>query len=393
MFKPSEQQLAIFDGAKKGENLIINAGPGSGKSTTLVQQVHELPDDKNILLVVFNNATAKELNEKMPNNCVVSTAHKLGYSMAYKKYEFNKWLHGDYGDLSKKINQVFFFKLLDNGFSHKEANQFLIYLSEVISKLRLTLTDYNNEEAVINTLTHYNLPYERPDLIKWCMEEMINAYHNKGWVDFDDMIYLPVALNMSPIGKTFKDLNGKSRLLSSFDIILLDEAQDLSFAYLKLLDIIISSNTNMQIIAVGDEHQAINGFNGSSPDAMQIIQNHYNLKPYDLTISYRCPKEHLDYINDLFGTKLTSGNNRTGVIHNILFDDIINYIEIGDLIISRNQRGKDAKLLPVMKMLVNNQIPCRLLGFDLVSIAKKQFNKSFKKKALVWDIFIKLNKK
>ncbi|MCB1712311.1 MAG: UvrD-helicase domain-containing protein [Candidatus Riesia sp.] len=376
----SEQQNTIFEAGVNGKSLLVEAGPGSGKSTTLVEQAKRLPGK--VLVIVFNNTTANELQSKMPDNVTVSTMHSLGNSICKsnpgKKFEFNKWLHDKkFGKRDKKINQVFFYALKDQGMSQREANNYLAYLSDVCDKIRLHLVDYKDEQAVINILDHYNLPVDRLDLIQECMLRMDNALLNKSWVDFTDMVTAPIRFNMDISGAEVKNIP-----YYLFDHILIDEAQDTSNA---VIEIIKKLFTGKQIIAAGDVRQSINQFAGAATDSMQQLQKAFNMTILPLTITYRCPKVHVDYINDIFGTNLICGNTRTGFIERIAIDDIVDYVELGDAIISRIQNGKDAKLIPVMQQLIREGKPCRLLGFDLVGTAKSHFNSKFKGQTLTFN--------
>jgi superfamily I DNA/RNA helicase len=387
--KWSTQQLDIFECAKNNESLLVHAGPGSGKSTTLVGVANEI-EDKQVLLIVFNNAIANELQEKMPSNVIVSTMHALGNSIVREypgKFEFNKWLHDKkFGSLDKKINQVFFYALRDQGFDFGEANQMIKYLKDVCDKLRLHLVDdYDNEEKIVEVLNYYNLPLERIDLIKECMLRMNNALRFKSWVDYTDMITAPTLFDMP-----LDNVKVKGIPYSFFDTILIDEAQDTSSAVISLIEKMFLGK---QIIAVGDPNQSINGFAGALPDSMEQLKTRLNLKTMPLTITYRCPKTHVDNLNNIFGTELICGNDREGNIEEISVLDVVNYLSTGDMVISRTQKGKDSQLLPVMQMAIKEEMPCRLLGFNLVKIAKDHFASVMKKvkaKHVDYDTFYML---
>lgn len=54
MFKPSDNQLDIFDFVKYGYgNAVISAVAGSGKTTTIIEALKHIKGDKRVLFLVF----------------------------------------------------------------------------------------------------------------------------------------------------------------------------------------------------------------------------------------------------------------------------------------------------------------------------------------------------
>lgn len=373
--KFSDQQTNAFNEAIAHNSICLEAGPGCGKSTTLIEMAKQLTG--NILAVVFNNTTAYHLEKMMPKNVVVVTAHKLGNAFVKNyptgKREWNKVLHDRKdGNLDKKFFVTMYNTVKDSTADRTEQFNTMDYLYDVCHKLRMTLTDYTNEAAVEETLSHFNLPLQRYDLIKVAMEELNKAFIKKNWVDFTDMLYLPNFFNMPTTGVTI----GKSSMpVTSFDYILIDEAQDFSMAMIKLIQKIVTKKTT--VIAVGDRNQSINGFAGAMVDSLDQMIAAFNLKPMPLTITYRCPKVVVDLINTTFGTELICGNNRVGEIKRIDPMDIPSYCMPGDLVISRVQKGKQALLIPVMQKVIENGVPCRLLGLNLLGIINKRLEGVF----------------
>lgn len=385
----SNQQLAIFEQVKNRVNTLISAGPGSGKSTTLVELVKQLPG--NVLIVVFNNSTANELMGRIPDNATVITCHKLGYALVNGyaqahgiKREFNKFLHGDYGDIDAKLNQLMFWDILaeqkkaNPKTANSVANMLMSQLKDACVKLKVTLTDYNDVNAVVNTLIKYNLPIDNLDLIVTAMQKSNDAFLKKQFVDFGDMLYLPHKFDMQV--NQYTKLYKKS--VPKYDFCLTDEGQDISNAMADVISRYISPETTMVI--VGDAHQCINSFAGSDIDSLDQLKKRFNLTELPLTISYRCPQTHINQLNDIFGTDLICGNDRTGTIQNITTEDIIDNIQLGDIILSRT----NAALLPVMQMLIKEGMPCRLLGLDIMAIINKNLKKDFEKDDIIDASFV-----
>ena len=76
----SEEQLTIIDHVKNGNNVVVDACAGSGKSTTILSAARLMPY-KRFLLITYNKSLRKEIKEKITElgleNIVVHTYHSL----------------------------------------------------------------------------------------------------------------------------------------------------------------------------------------------------------------------------------------------------------------------------------------------------------------------------
>jgi antirestriction protein ArdC len=99
-FEPTEQQKAVIDTAmhmvkttKKG-SLVIGAGAGSGKTSTMKQVAKTLGKiypDKKIYYTVFNRGNAKDGNREMPTNTGVATTNQIAYWSLLLGGDKSKW--------------------------------------------------------------------------------------------------------------------------------------------------------------------------------------------------------------------------------------------------------------------------------------------------------------
>lgn len=80
MQTPSEEQQIIIDHIKQGNNVVVNAVAGSGKSTTIVSLAQQLPN-KTIFQITYNSMLRHEMKEKVRNlelpNLTIHTFHSL----------------------------------------------------------------------------------------------------------------------------------------------------------------------------------------------------------------------------------------------------------------------------------------------------------------------------
>ena len=74
--------------------------------------------------------------------------------------------------------------------------------------------------------------------------------------------------------------------------LIIDEAQDLNCSQIKLI-IELSKLDNLIISTFGDKLQSLT----NSDDSISKWENSGNIKRFDLTLCFRCPKAHIDFIN------------------------------------------------------------------------------------------------
>ncbi|MBD3004867.1 UvrD-helicase domain-containing protein [Streptomyces sp. 5-10] len=84
-FKPTDEQCAIIDGSIKGEDLIVQAGAGAGKSST-VRGACTAMEGKKILYLVFNKAAQLEAQKSFPGNTDCRTVHSLAHRAVGRHY-------------------------------------------------------------------------------------------------------------------------------------------------------------------------------------------------------------------------------------------------------------------------------------------------------------------
>jgi hypothetical protein len=90
-FPPTSEQQAAIEAFTAGSNFVLEAGAGTGKTSTL-QFLAEAAPGKRGVYVAFNNAIATEARRKFPRNMVVKTMHS--FAMQGTRYEFMRRLNG-----------------------------------------------------------------------------------------------------------------------------------------------------------------------------------------------------------------------------------------------------------------------------------------------------------
>jgi DNA helicase II / ATP-dependent DNA helicase PcrA len=304
-FKPSVFQQGIYDFISNGNgNAVVSAVAGSGKTTTLLNALKLIPNNKRILFLAFNKSIAKEIQERVPNlpNIDVKTVHGFGYSSLLKDYsieifsgKYNSLCRDIYsfiqsGDLDSVKNYSFStddMKLIyemEVDWTSEEIDNKQSYLSRVIQLCdlgRLNLINTDNRDTGIDELNiiakKHNVELVNGECFRaWNLIKLGMSYFGK--MDFTDMIFLPIKFGVA---------------VKQYDIVFIDECQDLNSCQRELMQKAIKPNTG-RFVAVGDPAQAIYGFAGADSDSFKKLCNIPNTIQLPLSVCYRCGKNIID---------------------------------------------------------------------------------------------------
>jgi DNA helicase-2/ATP-dependent DNA helicase PcrA len=305
VLNPKQQEAANI----LGGNLLIIAGAGTGKTTTiverfknLVEKKHLLPDE--ILMTTFTNKAAKDMIKKIHNKTGiispwVGTMHSLFLKILRNNQHviFNGkpyTIITDSGEQRKIIREI----LNEQGIkSHYDAVQYFTrwigkfknrgILAEDLSweggideaKKRGEITEMLDDELIsVDPMwrSRVNLVYKK-------YQEFL---HNHYLMDFDEILLLTHKLlsDNPEILKIYKD---------QFQAIMVDEAQDLNVIQVKILNLLKKNN----LCLIGDDCQNIYEWRGSSNDLVFDFQE--NEKQIYLEDNYRSNKEILSGVNKI----------------------------------------------------------------------------------------------
>jgi DNA helicase-2/ATP-dependent DNA helicase PcrA len=370
-FQPSVYQQGIYDFITNGQgNAVVSAVAGSGKTTTLINALNLIPSELNVLFLAFNKSIAQELSERVPKsatNIEVKTLHAYGYlslkksrkseidNSKYKKILNDILSYSVIFDLEflKKYNfkpsQI---KMVDD-FLFDDSEKELIgdkvpYFSRVqkLSELgRLNLVDLKNQDLGIEQLRELALKHN-VEIINgecyraWLLIKLGASYLDKA--DFTDMVFLPNHLNLQT---------------QKYDIVFVDECQDLNACQRELMKKAIKPNTG-RFIGVGDEKQAIYGFAGADSDSFQKLIDIPNTITLPLSVCYRCGTDIIDYAKKIVPTIEASPNAKKGLIN---LDASYKYITKGDMVVCRNTMP----LVSLCMKYLSQGIKAYVMGTDI----------------------------
>lgn len=235
----------------------VVAGPGSGKTTTMVTLIRELinkhgvsPSD--IRAVTFSKEMATAMENKLRIKGVASTFHSLGYlicSETERKPVEPELRHRLMCKLSRKW-----------GLDYKELDRFIARMREAA----ISPAQAADRGEFGYGMTSAYAEYEK-------------ERHAAGWMDFSSMLADAVALLENP--------DVRRRWSPKFLIV--DEAQDTSDAQWRMMQLMAEKHGNITV--VGDSNQCIYGFRGAKPDNITDFQRWFPAgRKYYLGKNYRC---------------------------------------------------------------------------------------------------------
>jgi superfamily I DNA/RNA helicase len=291
-FTPTKQQEAVitFFEAKYGPeqrnklvSLFLNAVAGAGKTSTLMlvaEAVKRLGLNIEGCMVAFNKIIATAAQNKlkdMGSSLKAKTTNALGHGILLEaaksgecpkiKLEARK-----YNDLVS--NYVFARKYSFT--AGKIPPKLISSINKLVSAARLTFIE-PTEDNLLEIVDHYGLEINMVywsfiwQAVKPLIEEGVNAFLATGEIDYDDQIYLPLRLNyISP----------------KYDLMMIDEAQDLNSVRLKLIQ--ASIKPDGLLLFVGDPFQAIQGFAFADTHSVQTIKSATHAAELPLSVCWRC---------------------------------------------------------------------------------------------------------
>jgi len=295
-------------------NIVIKAGPGSGKSHTIRLLIDRTPRFKKVLCVAFNKSIADELSKDMPGNVTVSTIHSACYRVlrANTRANFKVNSFKTYA-LSKKHLKL-------DDLRGKSKDSYLFTISKIIDLARMHMVhEYSEIEALCD---EYGICVTRRELMD-VLEMMVvlksynNRQHKEFMLDFTDMLSL-----------TYQSVSAQK--FTKYHVVFVDETQDLNPLQKMLLENFVHKSG--RIVCVGDERQSIYNFMGANLDSLHAFENMPNTKVMPLSVTYRCGSNIVDMANDVFPGLESLKSLDPGVVRSGSIDEA----QPGDYVLCRN---------------------------------------------------------
>lgn len=330
-------QTAIFANVAEGEgHTVVQARAGTGKTTTIVEALKHIPKGLGALLVAFNKKIATELQSRAPAGVQVSTLHSFGFSAV--KSAFGNKLRVDQGKVADLVKA----RVGDK----KELFEYRSALVKAIGLAKGTLASSNDD--VLEIVDMFDLDVADSDRVNFCDDVFAILKTCKTApiksLDFDDMIWLPVALGLR---------------VQRFDRVFIDETQDLNACQIKLA--LAACKDGGRICAVGDDRQAIYGFRGADADAMARVIDGLSAKVLPLSVTYRCATKIVDLAKAIVPDYEAAPGAVEGIVESVSLETMKKDARVGDFILSRS----NAPLVGLCLSFLVRGIPATVTGRDV----------------------------
>ena len=300
-----------------GSPLLVEAGPGSGKTEVIIERVKFLTqkggfNPSEILCITFTVKAAEEMRNRLEDDGIDTSQmtimnyhafyHELleknksytglGHSKIVSRatllvwalenidnFKFNDEIDISQNSISSEIEAVIdgMSTFRDSLLSHEELQQY-------IDKKKSGILSYRDADEVIYVKKLENLA----EVYKKCEE----FKKRQDVMDFDDIIGLTYLLLTDPTTKHVVE-----RLKRTYKYVLIDEFQDNNFAQFEIAKQLV---TDGNITAVGDSDQSIYRFQGAYPEIFEDFNKSFpNCTEILLDVNFRSPPSVVELSTEL----------------------------------------------------------------------------------------------
>lgn len=294
--KYDEYQYKVV--VSESKNILVVAGAGCGKSTTIVSKISYLINNKDILpsqilCVSFTNESCNSLKEKLSKNnydVEVLTFHKLSLKILennkikykicsedYLWYLINEYFYGlIYGEeVYIKIVIKYYHKIcfgdINKIYNKIDKSDLISLIYRFICLFRTNGYDIEYLIKLVNNSFGKRLYFLY--LVVRIIYEYKLSLDSEEMIDFDDMILIA----------------SKSKIDFKYKYVIVDEFQDTSYIRFNLINNIVKS-CNSNLIVVGDDYQSIYGFSGCDL-SLFLGLNNSDFEVIRIINSYRSSQE------------------------------------------------------------------------------------------------------
>jgi len=344
----SPYQLAVFENVASGKgHTVVNAVAGSGKTTTIVEALGHIPAGHKTLFVAFNKAIADELGKRVTARGVeVSTLHSYGL----------KCITAALGRLRIDGHRVDDLCRALVGDEHKIFDM-RRDLARCVSLAKGALA--STEEQIDAIIDGFGIESAqngaRPQFIKNVLALLEKCTGTEdGRIDFDDMIWLPLVLDLPQ---------------RKFDRVFVDETQDLNAAQIELT--LRACKKGGRILAVGDPRQAIYRFRGADEQAFENVKTRLEATELPLSVCYRCCKSIILEAQEIVHGIEAAPDANDGEVFSASYKEMRKNAQPGDFVLSRTNAPLISLVMGFLSEGRRAAIQGRDVGASLATIVKK----------------------
>ena len=264
--------------------MMVLAGPGSGKTSVIVERTaHMIQEGKipasSVLVVTFSRAAAVEMKERFlkftgvqRTGVTFGTFHGVFYGILKQAYGLNGG------------------NILSEEEKYANLRELVVNCAAEQSQEGDFVEDIAKEISVVKggtiSLEHYYSSCCPAEVFRQIFQGYRKVLNERRKLDFDDML-----LSCYELLKKRKDI--LSAWQKKFHYILVDEFQDINHLQYDIVKMLAAPENNLFV--VGDDDQSIYHFRGARPEIMlNFPEDFKNAETVILNINYRCSGNILD---------------------------------------------------------------------------------------------------
>lgn len=311
MMQLSQKQLQIVN--HKDGALLVEAGPGSGKTRVLIERIKCLLSSSKrgkVLALTFSNLAADEMKDRLSEDRAFE--EQLDRVTAGTIHSFCLDLVQSRGNLIGLNTDMVLFESEDD---RKTVLKDVFLENQQLKDFLVRQQDKNQiMQRILQLITEQKKRFVLPEncSINEPFPLIYSEYNRKlidqNAMDFDDILFFAYRiLTENPsVVHVYNSL---------YRYICIDEAQDLNFAQYQVIKALCGDSFN-NVMMVGDANQSIYGFNGSDSDFMtKSFVADFSPVVYKLNDNYRSAKRIVEFANRLEH-----------------YDSVTNYVYDGELL-------------------------------------------------------------
>ena len=298
------------------DNLLVIAGPGSGKTLTLTKRFDKIvergADPEDIVLTTFGKKAAEEIKDRISVNedehsLNIGTIHALCRQIVRKEYEDTNYsskprVKSGYSRI--KFAEDLMDDYIDEEYPTKKSGR---------SQLKQDLTDvalknidrqrrFGNEPEDSEGSVEFLTPDDKRDISEFKKVKKIVENHLPDiYSDYMDEIYEENVLDFTQMiyetNQIFSNNEStRKRYASRYEYIMVDEAQDLNPMQWQVIDHLAGGE---KLCLVGDDAQTIYSWRGSDPTLLHRFKEQYDAQKIVYSKNYRSAQNIVDVVNKL----------------------------------------------------------------------------------------------
>lgn len=177
-----------------------------------------------------------------------------------------------------------------------------------------------------------------------CKNVTVTNYHGFA---YKQLLNLGIRAGISDIIQKFNTIKPK---IEKYDVLIIDEYQDIETELAELLNIIKSTNPTMQIVAVGDMQQKI--YDKTTLDVYKFIVDFLdNYKLLEFTQCFRLSSEIASKLGRIWNKKIVGVNNDC-IVETMSCDQVIDFLskqQTKDVLCLGSRKGDLSRTLNVLE--------------------------------------------